>query len=195
NLLAMNAAIEAARAGEAGKGFAVVADEIRKLSASTSEQSKSIKGMLAEVAGTIGDIAESSREAGSNFDGIRDLIRTVTRLEEEIRQAMEEQSAGSNRILSSLDSMKQASRAMDGEAEAVADIAGQISLETEALTRYSTNIQESISGVGTCAASIRQAVAKAEELTTMNKASIDRMDERLGVFRLKGEADEADEPA
>lgn len=43
NILALNASIEAARAGEYGKGFAVVASEVRKLAASSSEESVKIK--------------------------------------------------------------------------------------------------------------------------------------------------------
>lgn len=187
NLLAMNAAIEAAHAGDAGKGFAVVADEIRMLSASASDQSKSIKKMLAEVAGTIGAIADSSKKAGDNFEEIRTLIRTITRLEEEVKAAMEEQSAGSNQILSSLDAMKAASTDMDADALSVSDIAGQIALEVEALNRYSEDVQSSIEDVRASNAAIRSAVDDAMDMTEGNMANIGHMSDSLGVFKLKGE--------
>lgn len=105
NLLAMNAAIEAAHAGDAGAGFSVVADEIRKLAEKSGTQSKEVARRLKEVKDSI-DLAVSAADGASKgFDDVSSLIETVNRFQDEIRNAMHEQSAGSKQVLEAITAM------------------------------------------------------------------------------------------
>jgi len=99
NLLSMNASIEAAHAGEAGRGFSVVADEIRKLAESSSKQSKTIKGVLKSIKESIDKITKSTDGVLGRFSAIEDGVKTVSRQEDSILHAMEEQGHGSKQIL------------------------------------------------------------------------------------------------
>ncbi len=102
NLLAMNAAIEAAHAGEAGKGFSVVADEIRKLSETSTVQSKTIGEQLQKIQNTIKGIVTSAEESKNAFTAVSDGIQTTNTLVREIATAMSEQKEGSSQINESL---------------------------------------------------------------------------------------------
>lgn len=85
NLLAMNAAIEAAHAGEAGKGFAVVADEIRKLSETSTDQSKTIGSELQKIQETIQDVVNVSNETNTAFAAIERSIAETSQIVEQIK--------------------------------------------------------------------------------------------------------------
>jgi len=95
----MNAAIEAARAGEAGKGFAVVAGEIRQLAENSSNQSKTISGVLKSIKDAIDKITRSTDVVLGKFDAIGTGVKTVAVQEDSILSAMEEQGHGSKQIL------------------------------------------------------------------------------------------------
>ncbi len=105
SLLAMNAAIEAAHAGEAGKGFSVVADEIRKLSESSSEQSKKISNDIKDIQETINSVVESSRLSADSFNQVQEQIDQTDILVEQVHSAMQEQEEGSTQVLSTLKMM------------------------------------------------------------------------------------------
>jgi methyl-accepting chemotaxis protein len=103
SILGMNAAIEAAHAGEAvGKGFAVVAGEIRKLADNSGHQAVEISDSLKKIKGLIDSSKESSVLAQEQFDAMVSLINAVKNEELRIKDAMENQDAGGNQVLESL---------------------------------------------------------------------------------------------
>jgi methyl-accepting chemotaxis protein len=102
NLLAMNAAIEAAHAGDFGRGFAVVAGEIRKLAESSSNQAKTVSSVLKGIKTSLDGVSVSAETVLRHFADITIGVQTVSALETQIRNAMEQQDAGSRQMLETI---------------------------------------------------------------------------------------------
>jgi methyl-accepting chemotaxis protein len=185
NLLSMNAAIEAAHAGEAGKGFAVVADEIRKLAENSGEQSKTISAVLKKIKDAIDKITRSTDSVLNKFEAIDGGVRTVSDQEENIRNAMEEQSAGSKQILEAVGQLNEVTQIVKNSAEEMLEGSRQVIEESKNLEMVTQEISNGINEMAAGADEINIAVNRVNTISGTNKENIETLVREVSRFKIE----------
>jgi methyl-accepting chemotaxis protein len=185
NLLSMNAAIEAAHAGEAGKGFAVVADEIRKLAESSGEQSKTISTVLKKIKDSIDKITKSTDGVLNKFEAIDLGVRTVSDQEGNIRNAMEEQSAGSQQILEAIGQLNEITQMVKGSSTEMLKGSREVIQEGKNLEMVTQEITNGMNEMAAGADEINTAVAEVNTISGENKRNIDILVQEVSRFKVE----------
>ena len=184
NLLAMNAAIEAAHAGESGKGFAVVADEVRKLAESSIIQAKTVSEVLKKIKNSVDKIADSTSSVLSKFIVIDSGVKIVSEQEGAIRNAMEEQSEGSQLILRAINNLSEITQQVKSSSSEILEGSSQVITESSNLNRLTQEVTNSINEMSQGADQIVIAVDAVNELAVSNKDSNDILEIEVSKFKV-----------
>ena len=184
NLLAMNAAIEAAHAGESGKGFSVVADEIRKLSETSSAQSKTIGDQLGKIRDSISEVVSASNESGEALSVVSGKIRETDELVVRIKGTMSEQKSGSELIVNSLRSMNESTNDVRSSSQSMAVRNERIMREVTSLQEMTRQMRENMASMSEGAERISETEESLTDISRRVKESIDKIGEGIDLFKI-----------
>lgn len=184
NLLAMNAAIEAAHAGDSGKGFSVVADEIRKLSETSSSQSKNIGEQLQSIQDSIQNVVTASNESNQTFTTVVQEIKTTNQLMQEIKNAMMEQQIGSSQISDSLILMKESANNVKSESVKMNEQNKNILDEVQRLKDTTGVMNQKISAMEQDIGHISDSGKSLTEISNIMSDSIKHIGDRIDEFQV-----------
>ncbi|MDR1933938.1 MAG: methyl-accepting chemotaxis protein [Spirochaetales bacterium] len=185
NLLSMNAAIEAAHAGEAGRGFAVVAQEIRKLAETTARQSRGSGEALGSIQQHIKRIAESAVHVEEIFDGMIDMISRVEEIIINLKNATEEQSAGSRQLLSSIEAINAITGNIENGSAAMKTGAAEAVAACRSLSELSRDVDEKVSKCNTGARSMSSNSESMVMVAENIKYGVEELEKSINPFKIR----------
>ena len=184
NLLAMNAAIEAAHAGEAGKGFAVVADEIRKLSETSSTQSKTIGDQLKHIQGTIDAVVQATQHGVQGYTHLAGEVSATEALVRQIKAAMGVQQQGSVRITSVLRGMNDSTAQVQAASKEMAAGSHAIMAEVVTLQDETHAMKHGMDEMSQSAGKIGETGGALAEISALMEQSIGEIGRQIDQFKV-----------
>jgi methyl-accepting chemotaxis protein len=141
--------------------------------------------VLKKIKDSIDKITRSTDAVLNKFEAIDSGVRTVSDQEEHIRNAMEEQSAGSQQILEAIGNLNNVTGQVKASSEEMLEGSKQVMTESKNLGHVTQELENGMNEMATGADQINVAVNRVNEISVQNKENIDVLVSEVSKFKVE----------